>query len=100
MADYGLVADLFKVGYAHYFSLLDHVHFAQSNLSHTILRDWSLFSAWGTEDFSGDHLIFRRTKWGSLKTLEGFRGWGGPLKFAWKIKTLWGGGGAGLKFSD
>ena len=48
----------------------------------------------------GDHLIFRRTKegsvvtedpkGGSLKTLEGFKR--RPLKFAWKMKT-WGGGG-------
>ena len=55
----------------------------------------------GGGGFLGDHLIVRRTKggisrnWepkkgggGSLKTLEGFRG--GPLKFAWKMKT-WGG---------
>ena len=28
----------------------------------------------GGEDFTGDHLIFGRTKGGSLKTLEGFRG--------------------------
>ena len=52
----------------------------------------------GAEDFRGDHLIFGRTKrggggsvvtenpkGGSLKTLEGFGG--GPLKFAWKMKT-------------
>ena len=43
----------------------------------------------GAEDFLGGPLDFRRTqKGGSLKTLEGFRG--GPLKFAWKMKT-WGG---------
>ena len=55
----------------------------------------------GTEDFRGDHLIFRRTeggislnlepkRGGSLKTLEGFTD--APLKFAWKMKT-WRGGG-------
>ena len=53
----------------------------------------------GTEDFSGDHLIFRRTKGGISRNWEPERGnrwklWkgseGGPLKFAWKVKT-WGG---------
>ena len=56
-------------------------------LSTKLIRDRSLFIALGAgtgEDFSGDHLTFRRTKWGiscnrtqkgrSLKTLEGFRG--------------------------
>ena len=56
-------------------------------LSTKLIRERSLFIALGAgtgEDFSGDHLTFRRTKWGigpnrtqkgrSLKTLEGFRG--------------------------
>ena len=61
----------------------------------TLVRNGSLFIAWrwgvGAEDFRGDHLLFGKKRGGSLKTLEGFRG-GGPLKFAWKMKT-WGGGG-------
>ena len=68
-------------------------------LSTKLIRERSLFIALGAgtgEDFRGDHLTFRRTKWGisrnrtqkgrSLKTLEGFRG--GPVKFAWKMK-IW-----------
>ena len=61
-------------------------------------RDRSLFTAWGGEEIRGDHFIFGRTKGeispkgGSLKTLEGFKG--GPLKFAWKIKTCGEGGGS------
>ena len=56
-------------------------------LSTKLIRERSLFIALGAgtgEDFRGDHLTFRRTKWGisrnrtqkgrSLKTLEGFRG--------------------------
>ena len=56
-------------------------------LSTKLIRDRSSFIALGAgtgEDFRGDHLTFRRTKWGisrnrtqkgrSLKTLEGFRG--------------------------
>ena len=56
-------------------------------LSTKLIRDRSLFIALGAgtgKDFRGDHLTFRRTKWGisrnrtqkgrSLKTLEGFRG--------------------------
>ena len=67
----------------------------------THIRDQPLFIAWGVGGgLWGDYLIFRETKGGiscklrtqrgeSLKTLEGFRG--GPLKFAWRMKT-WGGG--------
>ena len=52
------------------------------------------------EDFSGDHLIFRRTKGGISRNWEPKRGdhWklskdseGGPVKFAWKMK-IWAGG--------
>ena len=59
------------------------------------LRDRSLFIA------GGDHLIFRRTKGGISRNWEPKRGdhwklWkdseGGPLKFAWKMKTCGEGG--------
>ena len=65
------------------------------------LRDRSLFIPWGRgggRGFWGDHLIFRRTKGGISRNWEPNRGdhWklskdleGGPLKFAWKMKT-WG----------
>ena len=51
----------------------------------------------GAEDFRADHLIFRRSKGGISSNLEPKRGitenfariQGGPLKFAWKMKT-WG----------
>ena len=51
----------------------------------------------GSEDFGGDHLIFRGTEGGisrsrkpkmgvSLKILKGFRG--GPLKSAWTMPDM------------
>ena len=76
-------------------------HKGWSFLVLTHIRDQPLFIAWGVGGgFWGDCLIFRETKGGiscklrtqrgeSLKTLEGFRG--GPLKFAWRMKT-WGRG--------
>ena len=51
------------------------------------LRDRSLFIALGVVG-GGDHLIFGRTKGSISRDSEGG---GGPLKFAWKMKT-WDGG--------
>ena len=64
-----------------------------------ILRDRSLFIAWGEGGCWGDHLIFRKIKGGICRNWQPKRGdhwklWkdseGGPLKFPRKMKT-WGG---------
>ena len=62
-------------------------------------NETTLYGCNDVYDFGGDHLIFRRTKGGSVVTENPIRGdhrklWkvseGEPLKFPWKIKT-WGG---------
>ena len=65
--------------------------------------DRSLFITWeGSEDFWGDHLIFRRTEGGISRSREPERGslkkfWkdsggGGTLKSAWTMPDMGGGG--------
>ena len=59
------------------------------------LRDRSLFIALGVgekaEDSRGDHLIFGRTKGSISRNSAVIQRGGGPLKFAWTMKT-WDGG--------
>ena len=62
------------------------------------LRDRSLFIALGmvegggeAEDSRGDHFIFGRTKGSISRNSAVIQRGGGPLKFAWKMKT-WDGG--------
>ena len=63
---------------------------------YSIVRDWSLFIPWGGGRILGGSLDCRRTKGGISRNWEPKRGdrwklWkdseGGPLKFAWKMKT-------------
>ena len=65
------------------------------------LGDRSLFTAWGSGGYWGNHLIFRTAKGGVSRNWEPKRrdSWKlwkdserGPLKFSWKMKT-WAGGG-------
>ena len=46
--------------------------FRCQNIISLVPRDWSLFIAWeGEGAIGGDHLIFRRTKGGSVVTQKG-----------------------------